>query len=315
MLDLQQTKRTVTLTLNPSVDKSATVHQVLAEHKLRCNLPKFEPGGGGINVARAINKLGGNAKALYLAGGFTGQLLKDLLNQEGLDQHPIPVESWTRENLIVFEKVSQQQYRFGMPGPTIKPEEWQTCLDQLKSNSADYWVISGSLPPGVPEDVFDQLSSLAKEMNSRLIVDTSGSAFQQALKAGVYLCKPNLRELSAWVDQPIKNELNLEDIVKEIIAQGLSEIVVVSLGAGGALCASAEQTIRLNAPTVPIQSKVGAGDSMVGGLVLGLACDLSLQAAAQLGVAAGSGAVMTSGSELCRAEDVETLYPQVVVST
>ncbi len=312
---LQQSQSVVTLTLNPSVDKSANVHQVLAEHKLRCEPPLFEPGGGGINVARAICKLGGEANAIYLAGGFSGKLLEDLLNKEELNQHPITIEGWTRENLTVFEQISEQQYRFGMPGPMVNQEEWQTCLDQLKSQSHDFLVVSGSLPPGISEDIFVELTKLSKTMNSKLVVDTSGKAFQSALKAGVYLSKPNLRELSAWIDQPIRDEVHLTKVVKDIIDQGLSEIVLVSLGAGGALCASAEQTIRLNAPTVPIQSKVGAGDSMVAGMVLGLACSQSLEEAARLGVASGSAAVMTAGSELCRAEDVDQLYPQIAISS
>lgn len=311
---MQQTHSILTLTLNPSVDKSALVAQVMAEHKLRCEAPTFEPGGGGINAARAVHKLGGRAKALYLAGGFSGQLLEDLINQENLNHQRIAIEDWTRENLTVYEQSSGQQYRFGMPGPTVTEAEWQQCLEEIQSQPSDFIVASGSLPPEMPGDAYAQLARLAKEQNRKLIVDTSGPAFQQALEAGVYLIKPNLRELSLWADQPVEDETHLHAIVTDIVKQGLSNIVMVSLGAGGALCVSAEQTLRLNAPAVPIQSKVGAGDSMVAGMVFSLACGHSLEEAARYGVAAGTAAVMTPGSELCRLEDVEKLYPQITSS-
>lgn len=311
---MEQTHSIFTLTPNPSIDKSALVAQVIAEHKLRCEAPTFEPGGGGINVARAVYKLGGQARALYLAGGFSGRLLESLLDNENINHRRIAIEGWTRENLTIYEESSGQQYRFGMPGPVIKTAEWQQCLEQLQSESADFIVASGSLPPGAPQDAYARLAQLARERNSKLVMDTSSPAFQHALEAGVYLIKPNLRELSLWADQPIEDETHLHNIVTDIVKQELSEIVMVSLGAGGALCVSKDQTLRLNAPMVPIQSKVGAGDSMVAGMVFSLACGKSLDKAARYGVAAGTAAVMTPGSELCRLEDVEKLYPQITSS-
>jgi len=115
----------LTLTMNPGIDKSSRVDNVVPERKLRCERPRYEPGGGGINVSRAIGRLGGKSVALYLAGGRTGQTLGDLLEREGLDHVPVRIEGWNRENLIVREESTGQQFRFGMPGPDVSEIEWQ----------------------------------------------------------------------------------------------------------------------------------------------------------------------------------------------
>src|SRR5690554_2803522 len=120
-----------TLTLNPAVDKSTEVNRVIAEHKLRCDDPKFEPGGGGINVSRAIKKLGGHSVAIYPKGGPIGEIMFELLQQEQIDQIPISIEGWTRENFIVVEKENNRQFRFGMPGPKLQENEWKECLNRV----------------------------------------------------------------------------------------------------------------------------------------------------------------------------------------
>lgn len=145
-------KMIVTLTMNPAIDKSSSVGHVVAERKLYCSAPRFEPGGGGINVCRAIKKLGGESLALYPSGGPTGEMLQFLFDQEALNHRPVPVKGWSRENLIVLEEATGQQYRFGMPGPDLGEEEWQRCLYELSNTKPppDFIVASGSLPPGVP---------------------------------------------------------------------------------------------------------------------------------------------------------------------
>lgn len=297
----------VTITLNPAVDKSSSIDRLIAERKLRCSSPKFEPGGGGINVSRAIRKLGGASTALYLSGGPPGQILTDLLKDEGVDFHSVPTSDWTRENLIVLEKDTGLQYRFGMPGPSVKPAEWNLVLEILAALDPPpaFIVASGSVPPGVPDDIY---ARIARKTNSRLIVDTSGAALLQTLQENVYLLKPNLAELAAMEGQTLEDEAHVEAAALKLIASRHCEVVVVSLGAAGALLTTADGHTRIHAPTVPIQSKVGAGDSMVAGLVLGLAKGFSIVEATRFAVAAGTAAVMSPGTELCRLEDAERLY-------
>jgi 6-phosphofructokinase 2 len=303
----------VTLTMNPAIDKSSAVEQVVAEWKLRCEPPTYEPGGGGLNVSRAIGKLGGDSLALYAAGGLSGERLVNLLDEEGLKHQAIPIVDMTRESLTILEKSTGQQYRFGMPGPTLQEAEWQKCLEAISDllPRVDYLVASGSLPPGAPPDFYGRIARLAKEQDTRLIVDTSGEPLRLAVQEGVFLIKPNLREFAELTGQELVDEVQEERLAQELAASRKSEIVVVSLGAAGVLVATAEGTERVRAPLVPIKSKVGAGDSSVAGTVLALSRGKSWREAVRFGVAAGAAAVMTPGTELCRREDAERLYEQI----
>lgn len=304
----------VTLTMNPTIDKSASAQSIAAEIKIRCEDPKFDPGGGGINVSRAIKKLDGESTAVFTAGGLTGEMLKDLLTEEGITQRSISIEGFTRENLTVFEESTTQQYRFGMPGPELSGEEWIACLDETLALKPDFLVASGSLPPGVPEHFYASMTRQAMEQGAKVVVDTSGRALEKAARAGVYLLKPNLRELEIFSRRTIQSNDELAEVVRELIAQGMAQVFVVSMGAQGAALITADEYVTLRPPLVPIQSKVGAGDSMVGGIMLGLARGDSLVDAARLGVAAGTAAVMTPGTELCRKSDTERIFEQVFVS-
>ena len=198
-------KTIVTITLNPAIDKSSSVDHVVAERKLYCKPPRFEPGGGGLNVSRAVKKLGGESILLYPAGGLTGDRLKELLNQEGLNHRPFPIEALIRENLVILEESTGQQYRFGMPGPELQKNEWEPFLQNLSAMepSPDYVVASGSLPPSVPQDFYAQVARVGKKRGARTIVDVSGKALEAALKEGVFLIKPNVREFRELVGKDI----------------------------------------------------------------------------------------------------------------
>jgi len=307
----------VTLTMNPAIDLSSAVDRVVPGHKLRCKPPRYEPGGGGINVGRAIRKLGGEAVVYYPAGGATGQALQELLDQEGLDHHAIPIKGWTRINGAVVDESTGQQYRFIAPGPELSEAEWQGCLNELAAlrPTPGYLVASGSLPPGVPEDFYARLARLAGDAGSRFAVDTSGAALARAVSTGVYLLKPSLRELSQLAGREIRGESQQREVAEHLVRSGKSEVVLLSLGAEGALMVWAEGSARLRPPPVPVQSTVGAGDSMVAGFLLGLVRGQSLTDAFRLGVAAATATVMNPGTQLCRREDTERLYEQLVPSS
>ena len=307
-------KTIATLTMNPAIDKSSTINRVASERKLRCTPPVYEPGGGGINVSRVIRRLGGTSHAICAAGGPTGKLLDIMLRQECLDFHMIPTEGIIRENLIVYEEATGLQFRFGMPGPILSEEEVERCLHELTAIEPrpDYIIASGSLPRGVPADFYARVAAIAKDLGSRIIVDTSKEPLRLAVQEGVYLVKPNLAEIEDVVGHKVTDESEIEKRAKELIAQGKVEVYVASLGAGGALMVSGQGIERIPSPTVPIKSKVGAGDSMVAAIVMSLALDKPLQEAIRFGVAAGAAAVMTPGTELARRDDVERLYQQML---
>lgn len=303
----------VTITMNPTIDTNSRVKQVIADQKLRCESPHHEPGGGGINVSRVIRKLGGESLALFTTGGPNGEWLKTLLVQEGVKQAPIPIEALTRENLTVSEETSGNQYRFVMPGPEVCSEEYEQCLKTIRQidPTPAFIVASGSLPPGVPEDFYGRVAVLGKELGARVIMDTTGESLRQAVGKGVFMVKLNMRELKQLTGNEFEDESHMEEVAEEIFRNGQTEVMVISLGAGGAFMVSANGSRHLRAPIVPIRSKVGAGDSMVAGIVLSLARGRSLLESVQFGVASGAAAVMTPGTELCRREDAENLYRQM----
>ncbi|MEM7565915.1 MAG: 1-phosphofructokinase family hexose kinase [Pseudomonadota bacterium] len=292
-----------TLTLNPALDKSLSVERVLPERKLRGENPRHDPGGGGVNVARAVGKLGGQATAILLAGGPTGARIGKALEIEGVAHRAIPIADDTRENLTVHETSTGLQYRFGEPGATTTPEELSAAFEAVRALATDLVVFSGSLGPGMPVETYaDGLRALGQ---ARVILDTSGPALADALGAGAFLIKPNLRELASLVGRDIETNQDLADAARSLVESGAAENVLVSLGAGGALLAMQDGTVtRLLAPTVRPVSKVGAGDSAVAGLVLSLARGEDLATAARWAVAAGTAATLTDGTELCRREDV-----------
>ncbi len=309
-MDTMKTAKIVTLTMNPALDKSAEVELVVPEDKLRCERPRFDAGGGGINVARAVTTLGGEAAALFPAGGRSGELLAELLEKEGVPNRQIPIANDTRENLIICETETGQQFRFGMPGPELTEKEVERTLDALSEMdpAPEFLVLSGSLPPGVPVDFYQQVAALGRKRGSKVIVDTHGNALRQALDAHPFLIKPNIRELGQLAGENMESDAQIEAAACKLLDDNACDVCVVSLGAGGALWVSKEGTHRLRAPTVHIRSKVGAGDCTIAGFVLALSRGWTEKQVLAFGVAAGAAAVMTSGTELCRREDVERLH-------
>jgi 6-phosphofructokinase 2 len=299
----------VTLTMNPALDIATSTDRVEPTHKLRCAPPRYDPGGGGINVARAVHALGGDAVAIFPVGGPAGQMIHHLLDQEGVPHQPIAIAGFTRESLAVEDRGTGQQFRFILPGPEVSETDQERCLDQLSvvAGEADYIVASGSLPLGVPEDFYARVAGLAQRLGKRLVLDTSGAALKQA-SHGIYLLKPSLRELQDLVGREIGTLFGQECAAREVIERGRSKIVVLSLGEEGALLVTAEECERFAAVPIHARSTVGAGDSMLAGIVLGLSRGLPLREAVRFGLAAGAAALLGSGTELCRRSDVERLY-------
>jgi 6-phosphofructokinase 2 len=309
------TSRIITLTMNPALDKSTSTHHVTPEDKLRCKTLVLDPGGGGLNVARAIHQLGGSALPFYVAGGMNGQVLQNLLQTERLPEWRLAIEGETRESFTVFEETTTRQYRFNLPGPTLTRTEWQGVLDTVTElfPHPDYLVASGSLPPGVPENFYVQLAERVADWPTRLIVDTSGLPLQALVDecAPVYMIKPNHGELAALVGRELEDDDDILAAARELLKRCAIEIFVVSLGAGGVLFITGEQAISVRAPIVPIRSKIGAGDSTVAGITLGLVRGLPLLEAVRFGVAAGAAAVMSLGTDLCNRQDTERLFAQM----
>lgn len=303
----------LTVTLNPALDKSTRVAGIVPEKKLRCEVPHYQPGGGGINVARAIHKLGGEATAMYLAGGHGQLFFQKLLQKENIETLPLPMAGSIRESFAVVDTTTNQQFRFNEPGPEVAEAEWQHCLDELsRMTGLRYVVGSGSLPPGVPADFYDRLGAVAKTLGARFVLDTSGEALRYAAEGnGAYLLKPNLLELSALSGKAELEMEEVDDAAKALIERRAAAVIVVSLGAQGALLVTRECCKHIMAPTVKKKSTVGAGDSMVAGMTLALSRGRSLDEVVSIGVACGAAATMNEGTELCHRADVERLFEKM----
>jgi len=282
---------------------------MVPEKKMSCYDPVLEPGGGGINVARAIHKLGGEATAVYPAGGYTGAFFNHLLQKENIPAVVIDTENHTRENFMILDELANQQYRFGMPGTLLMAEEWKRILSVIEGmHDVSYIVASGSLPPGVPADIYARIAAIAKNKHARFIVDTSGEALKHAVAEGVFLVKPNLGELSSLINHEHIDIAKVPEIARRFIHRGQCEVMLVSMGNQGAHLITADQQYHVLPPPAERKSTVGAGDSMLAGFVLKLSENRPLREALQYGVAAGTAATMNAGTALCSLQDTEKLF-------
>lgn len=304
-----------TLTLNPTIDGSSEAETVRHTHKVRTSNERFDPGGGGINVARVLARLGCDVEAMYLAGGVTGPVLGGLLERAGIPKRCVEIAGDTRISLAVHEQETGKEYRFVPAGPELTFEECQRCLDAVSQLSCSWLVVSGSLPRGVPDDFYADIIDIAQMRNMRLVLDTSGRALKAALaRGGVYLVKPSLGEMEQLVGTPLRDSGRIIAEAKRVVESGGAEVIAVTMGHQGAIMAHAGGVLTLPALAVEVRSAVGAGDSFVAGMTHGLAMGRSLEDAFRLGIAAGTAAVMTPGTDLCRREDVERLAAAIGIS-
>lgn len=306
-------KQILTITINPCVDKSSSVSGIIPEKKLRCNTPKYEPGGGGINVSRALKKMKIESLALFTSGGRTGKFLEELLLEENLQTLPFSVKNETRENFIVVDKLNNQQFRFGFPGLSISEQEQTEFLHTIDSikDFPEISVISGSAPDGVNPEYIKEIIHICKRKNSKVIVDTSGKSLDIAVQEGVYLLKPNIGELAALTGNSELTGSTIDKAATELIKRGSAEIIVVSLGASGASLYYSNGKIHQTAPLVKVRSTVGAGDSMVAGMVSVIANSGSMEEMLRMGIACGSATTMSEGTGLFNPENVLKILKEI----
>ena len=300
----------VTITMNPAIDKSTEVDKLLPEKKLRCSELIVEAGGGGINVSKALKKLGGESLAIFPSAGPNGRLLEETLTSLKIKFQTISSKGNTRENMVIREKSTNAQYRFVMPGDGLSSNEMTECLRLIKECQPRPTIIvaSGSLPPGIDDSFFATLASIAREMGAKYIVDTSDAPLKLAAEEGVFLLKPNLHELSNLVGVDNLDIMDVDDAAMEVIQKGQCEVIVVSLGPAGALLVTKAGYEHIPAPTVQKKTTVGAGDSTVAGMVWMMSQGKSLREIVRFGVACGSAATMNSGTQLFNKEDALKLY-------
>ena len=309
----------LTLTLNPALDIATSTEQVQATHKLRCTGVQRYPGGGGINVARVLHRLGSTVQAWALTGGPAGAQLQQLLAHEGVPTQVRPIAGDTRENMSVLETSTGREFRFVLPGPTVGPADWQAGLEALRTPpsttppAAPRWVIaSGSLPPGVPDDFYAQAARQAKTQGMALVLDTSGPALEAALQVGVTIVKPSLRELRELLQQPLTSLEAQSQAAQSLVLRGAADMVALSMGEDGALLATRNGVWQAPALNVPAATgTTGAGDCFLAALVWALTRGDTPPEALRWGVAAGAASLQAPGTALAQRDEICRLHATV----
>lgn len=308
----------LTLTMNPAVDICWDVGHLADIGKNRARVRSVAGGGGGINVARGVVRLGGRATAVHTAGREVGCRLNRLLDEEGIDHIEVEIEGETREALVLFETESRRSHHIVPPGPHLDDQEGRRCLDVLEEmiGTSRYVVASGSLPGGLPADFYATVARRVKAAGSLLVLDTSGPALRQALAEGVFLFRCNRTEAAELIGRPVCDFDDARAVNEHLLTTGAAEIAVTTIGALGALCSTRHGHTELRAPLLPgpLISDAGAGDSMVAALTVRLAAGDDLVSACALGVAVAAASVLTPGTEPFDREVAESLRRDVGIT-
>jgi 6-phosphofructokinase 2 len=305
----------LTVTANPALDLSTEAQAVIPDRKLRCDPPLVHPGGGGVNISRAIHNLGGASRALVAYGGSTGQELVRLIEAEGLSPEPLGPAHPTRQSISIRERATGLQYRFMLPGPPWTEQDAALARETLLGAVTPGALVipSGSSPPGLSTRFFPDLAPALAERGARMILDTSGEAlsYVSEARAGLYVLRMDTVEAEELIGRRLSQLSDHAALARKLRAAGAAEIVMVAAEASGTVIAT-EDWVGLTRPPVVIpHSKIGAGDSFMGAFALSLSRGEDPVTACAWGTAAAASAVQEEGTRLCQKGDVERFFKQV----
>ena len=298
--------RVATLTVNPAVDMAAQAMAVRPGHKIRTFGERYDPGGGGINVARVITELGGETLAILASGGVTGRFVEEMLTAAHVPWQAVPIQGSCRISVTVRDQSNGQEYRFVPLGPELSQSDCARILDAVASVDADWLVASGSLPPGVPVDFYGKVARAAAARGTKFALDTSGPALKASLQSGIDLLKPSLSEFETIVGTRVADLPSQKELAKRLANSGAAQMIALTLGERGAVLATADHALHLPAIAVSERTGVGAGDSFLAGLIFGLAEGQPHGKALRLALACGASAVHGTGTAQVRRPEVET---------
>lgn len=307
----------LTVTLNPALDLATEVERIVPDMKLRCAPAQLDPGGGGINVSRAVGILGGQARTFVVLGGHNGDHMAKLMTEAGLNLIVHPARGETRSSLSVHDNTTGEQFRFMLPGPEWLPLDIAAVTASITHTAepGGLTVVSGSIPPGVPMSI---PLDLARALNARgvdAVVDTSGEALRIAGAAtdrAIHVLRMNHNEANDLAGRTLQSLKDSADFAESLVERGVARIVIVARDREGSVLATPGLRLHAPAANVVVKSKVGAGDTFVGAFVLSLAQGQDIATALTRGVAGASAAVMTDATRLCRREDAERLMAECV---
>jgi 6-phosphofructokinase 2 len=294
----------ITYTANPAIDVWAQCDKVVVTEKTRIRDVRYDPGGGGINVARVLVTLGVPALPVYLAGGATGPLFETLLQRVLAHGLKIDIEGDTRLSQVIYDRMTGKEYRFVPEGPQISAVEAETVLQTVsdlagRHKAGDWFVVSGSMPRGLPVHHYLDLAERMQAKGLRFALDCSGPALRKTCEAAdIDLLKVSKGELAEITHHALTSRGAIESAAQDLVATGRIKQVLVSLGPDGAILAHKGGIISASAIPVDVKSTVGAGDSFLAGFLYGLDQKAGLETALQLAIKAGSTACLNPGTQL-----------------
>jgi 1-phosphofructokinase family hexose kinase len=304
-----------TLTLNPALDKEYHVAELLPNAVLRASSVKIDYGGKGFNIARMLSALGSECVAMGFVGGHTGQVLRAGLEGIGIRTDFVQVSEETRTNISIVNDRDRTYFKVNEAGPLVSEQEVKELLRKIEGlvQPDDWWVLAGSLPRGVPADIYEKIIHLIQRKGAWAVLDSSGEPFRLGCAAGPYLIKPNLEEIAQITDLNVGDFSGISRAVNSVHKLGVKNILL-SAGGGKSLCSKGDQIWVGQPPKIDEKNPTGAGDAMLAAVVDRLSRDAPLQDAFVWGLAAGSAAAALPGTGMPSCAQVEALIEQVVIS-
>lgn len=305
----------VTVTLNPSLDRTLSVPQLQPGAVNRAQLLRQDLGGKGVNVSRALRALGTPSRVIGFIGGRTGQSLHSGLVADGFDVHFIDVGGETRQNLTLLDEARRQYTKINEPGPTVGPQHVATLQTQVEQMACpgDLWAFCGSLPPGAPPDLYARLIQTVQERGGRAFLDSSGPALRAGLAARPFAVKPNSEEAAEFLQHPLRDDDDHCAAARRMQVEGVA-LVALSRGAQGLVLALDDDVLIAKPPPVTVRSPIGAGDAALAGLLWAVSDGCDPIETARRAVACGTAAAMQEGTALGNRALIAELLGQVAVT-
>ena len=301
-----------TLTLNPAIDREFTVNAVEFDTVLQATESQVDFGGKGFNVSRLLKSMGTPSTALGFVGGRAGEQMRDGLRLLEITTDFVWISEETRTNISIVTQSPNHYIKVNEKGPLVDESKQRELLGKIESiaRSGDWWVLAGSLPPGVPDSFYAQITEILNDRKAITILDTIGESLRLGCRAKPFLVKPNAEEACHLTGLPVENAAQVELAATEIRKMG-AQNVVVSLGKKGALLQTSDGSWLVHSPKIKEKNPIGAGDSMVGGLVWALAQGHSLKESLGWGAASGAATASMSGTEVGSRPLIEELFHKV----
>jgi 1-phosphofructokinase family hexose kinase len=301
-----------TLTLNPAVDRELTVPAMEFDSVLRASESRVDFGGKGFNVSRLLKGMEESSIAVGFLGGNAGELLQKGLRSLGIGTDFVWVAGETRTNVSIVTQSHDHYIKVNEKGPLVDAAKQQELLDKIDSlaKRGDWWVLAGSMPPGVADDFYARIVNVLNKHEAHAILDTTGESLRLGCAEKPYLVKPNAEEAHALTGLPMDTPAEIAAAAAEIRKMG-AQNVVVSMGKSGALLQTPKETWLTHSPKIQEKNPIGAGDSMVGGLVWALTQGIALKESLGWGVASGAATASLSGTEVGSRPLIEELFGQV----